>query len=150
MVSIVAANGLLIPKTSSRAITSPAGTADTMETLTRVDLDRDELQGVIAHEFSHILNGDMRLNIRLMGILHGILVIGLIGGVLLRVGSYSSMSRRRSKDDGGAKIDVADRTTRTRAHIAVESDHNGGPAVTFLQAAGNDADNAGVPTIPNG
>ena len=36
-------------------------------------LDRDELQGVVAHEFSHILNGDMRLNLRLMGLLHGIL-----------------------------------------------------------------------------
>lgn len=47
VVSIVAANGLLIPKTSSRAITSPAGTADTMETLTRVDLTRDELRHVI-------------------------------------------------------------------------------------------------------
>ncbi|MFC4727691.1 M48 family metallopeptidase [Coralloluteibacterium thermophilus] len=42
-------------------------------------LNRDELQGVIAHEFSHILNGDMRLNIRLMGVLFGILVIALIG-----------------------------------------------------------------------
>ena len=41
-------------------------------------LTRDELQGVIAHEFSHIANGDMRLNIRLIGILHGILLIGLI------------------------------------------------------------------------
>ena len=39
-------------------------------------LTRDELQGVIAHEFSHVLNGDMRLNIRLMGVLFGILVIG--------------------------------------------------------------------------
>ena len=39
-------------------------------------LTRDELQGVIAHEFSHILNGDMRLNIRLIGVLFGILVIG--------------------------------------------------------------------------
>jgi len=47
VVSIVAANGLLIPKTSSRAITSPAGTADTMETLTRVDLTREELRHVI-------------------------------------------------------------------------------------------------------
>ena len=47
IVSIVAANGLLIPKTSSRAITSPAGTADTMETLTRVDLTRNELRHVI-------------------------------------------------------------------------------------------------------
>ena len=47
-------------------------------------LSREELQGVIAHEFSHILHGDMRLNIRLMGILHGILLIGLIGYVILR------------------------------------------------------------------
>ncbi|WP_276762807.1 M48 family metalloprotease [Mycolicibacter arupensis] len=42
-------------------------------------LNRDELQGVIAHEFSHILNGDMRLNIRLIGLLSGILLIGMIG-----------------------------------------------------------------------
>jgi len=42
-------------------------------------LSRDELQGVIAHEFSHILNGDMKLNLRLIGILHGILLIGIIG-----------------------------------------------------------------------
>lgn len=46
-------------------------------------LTRDELQGVIAHEFSHILNGDMRLNIRLMGVLFGILVVGLIGRKIL-------------------------------------------------------------------
>ena len=42
-------------------------------------LNRDELQGVIGHEFSHILNGDMRLNIRLIGLLAGILLIGMIG-----------------------------------------------------------------------
>ena len=42
-------------------------------------LSREELQGVIAHEFSHIHNGDMRLNTRLVSVLHGILVIGLIG-----------------------------------------------------------------------
>ncbi|MGD8927287.1 MAG: M48 family metallopeptidase, partial [Thioalkalispiraceae bacterium] len=47
-------------------------------------LNREELQGVIAHEFSHILNGDMRLNLRLIGILHGILLIGLIGYYILR------------------------------------------------------------------
>ena len=47
-------------------------------------LTREELQGVIAHEFSHILHGDMRLNIRLIGILHGILLIGLIGYIILR------------------------------------------------------------------
>lgn len=47
-------------------------------------LDRDELQGVIGHEFSHILNGDMRLNIRLMGILFGIMALGLAGRLILR------------------------------------------------------------------
>jgi Zn-dependent protease with chaperone function len=46
-------------------------------------LTRDELQGVIGHEFSHILNGDMRLNIRLIGILFGILCIATIGRILL-------------------------------------------------------------------
>ncbi|WP_286237196.1 M48 family metallopeptidase [Neptuniibacter halophilus] len=45
---------------------------------------RDELQGVIAHEFSHILNGDMRLNLRLMALLHGIVFIGLVGELLAR------------------------------------------------------------------
>jgi len=58
-------------------------------------LDRDELQGVIGHEFSHILNGDMRLNIRLMGVLFGILVLGLIGRMILRGGRYSSISSSR-------------------------------------------------------
>lgn len=65
-------------------------------------LDRDELQGVIAHEFSHILNGDMRLNIRLMGVLYGIMVLGLIGRMILR-GSYRSgvVSSRRKGGSGG-------------------------------------------------
>jgi Zn-dependent protease with chaperone function len=52
-------------------------------------LTRDELQGVIGHEFSHILNGDMRLNIKLMGVLHGILFVSIAGRVLL----YTSNSR---------------------------------------------------------
>ncbi|HYV29069.1 MAG TPA: M48 family metallopeptidase, partial [Candidatus Eisenbacteria bacterium] len=47
-------------------------------------LTRDELQGVIAHEFSHILNGDMRLNLRLIGLVNGILCLALIGRILLR------------------------------------------------------------------
>jgi hypothetical protein len=47
-------------------------------------LKRDELQGVIGHEFSHILNGDMRLNLRLMGIIFGILCLAVIGRILLR------------------------------------------------------------------
>ena len=62
-------------------------------------LSRDELQGVIAHEFSHILNGDMRLNLRLMGVLHGILLIGIIGEHILNSMRYRSSSK---KDSGGA------------------------------------------------
>src|ERR1043165_8046134 len=47
-------------------------------------LTRDELQGVIAHEFSHLLNGDMKLNLRLMGLIFGILCLTVIGRVLIR------------------------------------------------------------------
>ncbi|HEX6961492.1 MAG TPA: M48 family metallopeptidase, partial [Lacipirellula sp.] len=61
-------------------------------------LSREELQGVVAHEFSHILNGDMRLNIRLIGVLHGLLLIGLIGRILLRLASGSRHSSRRNRD----------------------------------------------------
>jgi Zn-dependent protease with chaperone function len=70
---------------------------------TAEQLSRDELQGVIAHEFSHILNGDMRLNIRLIGILHGILLLGLIGRFLLRSGYYSG-HRRSSKEGNGGTL----------------------------------------------
>jgi len=61
-------------------------------------LSRDELQGVIAHEFSHILNGDMRLNIRLMGVLAGILFIGNIGLLMIRSIAFT---RRRSRGNNG-------------------------------------------------
>jgi Zn-dependent protease with chaperone function len=71
-----------------------AVTRGTLETLTR-----DELQGVIAHEFSHILNGDMRLNIRLMGVLFGIMAITVIGRILLRTARLG-FSRGRGKGGG--------------------------------------------------
>ncbi|MEO8755556.1 MAG: M48 family metallopeptidase, partial [Casimicrobiaceae bacterium] len=56
-------------------------------------LTRDELQAVIAHEFSHILNGDMRLNVHLLGWLAGILVLGSIGEAMI----YASV--RKDSDD---------------------------------------------------
>ena len=59
-------------------------------------LNRDELQGVIAHEFSHILNGDMRLNVRLIGVLFGILMIGLIGRKVLEYGRFGSSRNRNA------------------------------------------------------
>lgn len=64
--------------------------ADAVVAVTRGAIEhlrRHELQGVIAHEFSHILNGDMRLNIRLAAMLKGITFIGDIGRVLLRSGT---------------------------------------------------------------
>jgi len=65
-------------------------------------LDRNALQGVIAHEFSHILNGDMRMNITVTGVLHGILLLGLAGMRLLRIISY----RRRSSRESGAIVAI--------------------------------------------
>ncbi len=59
-------------------------------------LSRDELQGVIAHEFSHILNGDMRLNLRLVGLLFGILLLTVAGRGLLR-GSMGSRGGRKGR-----------------------------------------------------
>ena len=66
-------------------------------------LTRDELQGVIAHEFSHILNGDMKLNLRLIGVLHGILLIGILGEKVINSMRYS----RGKKDGAGAIIVIA-------------------------------------------
>ncbi|MCC5887663.1 MAG: M48 family metallopeptidase [Gammaproteobacteria bacterium] len=70
-------------------------------------LDRDELQGVIGHEFSHILNGDMRLNIRLMSVLFGILVIGIIGRSLLMSRPRRGFTQSGSSRRGGGAAQVA-------------------------------------------
>jgi Zn-dependent protease with chaperone function len=77
-------------------------TQGTLETL-----NRDELQGVVGHEFSHILNGDMRINIRLMAILAGILVIGQIGQFMLRGSGRRSYSRSKKGDGQGALMVLA-------------------------------------------
>ena len=61
-------------------------------------LTRDELQGVVAHEFSHILNGDMRLNIRLIGLIFGIMALSIIGRMLMLT------SRGRSSGRGGGVV----------------------------------------------
>ena len=73
---------------------TPADAAITVTQGCLDKLNRDELQGVIAHEFSHVLNGDMRLNIRLMGVVFGILVIGIAGRKLME-------NTGRSRDSGG-------------------------------------------------
>ncbi|MGB4858566.1 MAG: M48 family metallopeptidase [Dokdonella sp.] len=77
--------------------------ADAAITVTRGALDkltRSELQGVIAHEFSHVLNGDMRLNIRLIGVVFGIVILSVIGRRILIHGG----GRSRSRDTGGIAI----------------------------------------------
>jgi Zn-dependent protease with chaperone function len=77
--------------------------ADAAITVTRGALDkltREELQGVIGHEFSHVLNGDMRLNIRLMGLLFGIMVLAIVGQRVIWFGGGRS-SRR---DGGGNQV----------------------------------------------
>jgi Zn-dependent protease with chaperone function len=73
--------------------TSDAVVAVTRNCMTK--LTREELQGVIGHEFSHILNGDMRLNLRLIGILFGIVCIATIGRILMRA---------RGRNNGGAVL----------------------------------------------
>jgi len=83
-------------------------TSDAVVAVTRgalEKLNRDELQGVIAHEFSHILNGDMRLNVKLTAIVFGILVIGLLGrGILQGLMHGRVRSSRDSKDSGGGVL----------------------------------------------
>jgi Zn-dependent protease with chaperone function len=70
-------------------------------------LSRDELQGVIAHEFSHILNGDMRLNLRLIGVLHGILLLGLVGREILAVAARGGGGRRSDRNGGIIYVAIA-------------------------------------------
>jgi Zn-dependent protease with chaperone function len=68
-------------------------------------LTRDELQGVLGHEFSHVLNGDMRLNLRLIGIVYGILVLSIIGYyVMCSTGNSSSRDSEGRRNDGGGAI----------------------------------------------
>jgi Zn-dependent protease with chaperone function len=79
---------------------SDAAVAVTRGALDR--LSRDELQGVIAHEFSHILNGDMRLNLRLVGLIFGLLVLGITGQRVLTHMRYGG-----SRKEGNAIMLIA-------------------------------------------
>ena len=100
---IAIASGVPVPKVyvleheaGINAFAAGYSTSDAVVAVTRGALDRlnrDELQGVVAHEFSHILNGDMRLNIRLVGVLFGILMIGLIGRKILEHGRFGGRGR---------------------------------------------------------
>lgn len=96
----------LLPEQGINAFAAGYSPADAVIGVTQgclAQLNRDELQGVIAHEFSHILNGDMRMNIRLIAILNGILFLGHIGYYMLRAGGRSSAIRAGSSRSGNSK-----------------------------------------------
>ena len=82
---------------------TPADAAVTVTSGALDRLNRDELQGVIGHEFSHVLNGDMRLNVRLIGLLNGILLLGLIGLRFLQFGG----GRSRDSKNGNPLLVIA-------------------------------------------
>jgi len=90
----------LIPEDSINAFAAGFSPDDAVIGVNQGTLDllnRDELQGVIAHEFSHILNGDVSINLRLIAVLHGILFLGIVGyGILRGVG----LGHRRSSSSG--------------------------------------------------
>lgn len=90
----------VLPESGINAFAAGYQPSDAVVGVTRgcmTQLSRDQLQGVIAHEFSHIANGDMRLNIRLMALLFGILFIALIGRLMLHAGRGLSLSREGRK-----------------------------------------------------
>ena len=70
-------------------------------------LTRSELQGVIAHEFSHILNGDMKLNMRLMGLLFGIMMISMVGKSLFHTLRFVNVRGSSRNDKGGGGLVIA-------------------------------------------
>jgi len=80
---------------------TPADAAVAVTQGTLEKLNRSELQGVIAHEFSHIFNGDMRINIRMMGVIFGIMVLAILGRKFLSVSRFSG---RSSRDNSGAVV----------------------------------------------
>jgi Zn-dependent protease with chaperone function len=102
----------LLPESGINAFAAGYSPADAVIGVTQgclEQLNRDELQGVIAHEFSHILNGDMRMNIRLIAILNGILFLGHIGYYMLRGSRGSSIrvgsrSGRNKNSAGGILV----------------------------------------------
>lgn len=82
---------------------NPANAAIAVTRGALTTLNRSELQGVIAHEFSHVLNGDMRLNVRLMGLLFGLLVIAVLARTVLR---FAPRGRSSGGGKGGAAVVV--------------------------------------------
>ena len=89
----------LIPDDNINAFAAGTKIGDAVIGMTRGamrTLSREEMQGVVAHEFSHIMNGDMRLNLRLIGIIHGIMLLSYLGYFVLRSSWYASLGGGRN------------------------------------------------------
>jgi Zn-dependent protease with chaperone function len=95
---------------------SPADAAIAVTRGAATRLKREELQGVIAHEFSHVLNGDMRLNIRLLGWTFGLLAVAIIARVVLQGSSHSS---GRGRKDGAGALMLAALAAMVLGYIGV-------------------------------
>ena len=86
---------------------TPADAAVAVTQGTLEKLSRSELQGVIAHEFSHIFNGDMRINIRMMGVIFGIMVLAILGRKFLHSSRYRLSSSRNNNGSAVVMIGLA-------------------------------------------
>jgi len=95
---------------------SPADAAIAVTRGAATRLKREELQGVIAHEFSHILNGDMRLNVRLLGWTFGLLAVAIVARVVLQ---SSPGSGGRSRKDGAGALMLAALAAMVLGYIGV-------------------------------
>ncbi|MEO8063965.1 MAG: M48 family metallopeptidase [Pseudomonadota bacterium] len=95
---------------------SPADAAIAVTRGAATRLKRDELQGVVAHEFSHILNGDMRLNLRLLGWTFGLLAIAILARIVLQ---SSPRSGGRSRKDGAGALILAALAVMVLGYIGV-------------------------------
>ncbi|MDB4408807.1 M48 family metallopeptidase [Akkermansiaceae bacterium] len=84
--------------------TEPSNTVIGVTRGTLQRLSREELEGVVAHEFSHILNGDMRLNMRIIGLVFGLVVISIVGRGMLEMLRFQRFGRRRDKEGGGLML----------------------------------------------
>ncbi len=100
----------LLPDETINAFAAGHGPGDTAIGVTRgciEQLNRDQLQGVIAHEFSHILHGDMKLNLTLIGVLNGILGLAFLGGLLMRSSLFIRPDSRSDRDNKSGGLVLA-------------------------------------------
>jgi Zn-dependent protease with chaperone function len=95
---------------------SPADAAIAVTRGAATRLKRDELQGVVAHEFSHILNGDMRLNLRLLGWIFGLLAVAIVARIVLQ---SSPRSGGRGRKDGAGALMLAALAVMVLGYIGV-------------------------------